>query len=124
MADCERALWSRTHIVKEIYLDTISREDSCYILGKEAAVVAAVMTYYNRDLLLVLEVQFKIVGKSLCCHANCIDIHTIATCTHDTTKTTGTKFKVLVETFDEIGLVFRSDERFYLLTSSLVKSRS
>jgi len=100
VTDGERHFRCRTHVVKQIYFDTIGRENISRSFRKQTAVVAAIVTYYYRNLRQVFEVLFQIVGKSLSGSTYRIDIHTIATYTHNTTQTTSTKFKIFVESFN------------------------
>ena len=100
VTDGERHFRCRTHIVKQIYFNTIGRENISRSLRKQTAVVAAIVTDYYRNLRQVFEVLFQIVGKSLSGSTYRIDIHTIATYAHNTTQTTSTKFKIFVESFN------------------------
>ena len=100
VTDGERHFRCRTHVVKQIYFNTIGRENISRSFRKQTAVVAAIVTYYYRNLRQVFEVLFQIVGKSLSGSTYRIDIHTIATYPHNTTQTTSTKFKIFVESFN------------------------
>ena len=123
MTDCKRTLRSRTHVIKEINLDSVGREDVCHSLCKKTAVVTAVVAYHHRNLLAVGKVLFQIIGKSLCSHTYGIDVHTVATGTHNATQATSTKLKIFVETLNEFRLVLTFEHSFYRLVGLFVKNR-
>ena len=98
VTDSERHFGSRTHIVEQIYFDTVGRENIGRGLRKQTAVVTAVMTDYYRNLWQVFEVLLQIVGKPLSGSTYRIDIHTIGAHSHDPAKTARTELEVLVKT--------------------------
>ena len=53
----------------------------------------------------IFESCVDIVGKSLSSSSHCVDVHAVATRSHNATKATSTKLQVLVERLDELGLV-------------------
>ena len=55
LTDGERNLRCRAQSLEEISLDAISREDGCHGLSKETRIVAAVVTYYYREVFLAWE---------------------------------------------------------------------
>ena len=100
VTDGERHFRCRTHVVKQIYFDTIGRENISRSFRKQTAVVTAVVTYYYRNLRQILEVLLQIIGKSLSGSTYCINVHTVATYPHDTAQTACTKFQILIESFN------------------------
>ena len=123
VTDSKRHFRSRTHIVKQIYFNAIGRENICRCLCKQTAVVTAVMTDYYRNLWQVFEVLLQIVGKPLSGSTYRIDIHTIATYSHDTTQTTSTKFKVFVESFNKFGFIIVFQHSFHFSLGFSIISR-
>ena len=65
----------------------------------------------------------KIVGKALCGHAHNVFVHAVGTCAHNSAQTACTKFKVLVESVDKVGLVLFVEHFLYLPACFLVESR-
>ena len=61
LADSERHFRSRTHIIEQVYLDTVSREDVSRDFSEFSTVVTAVVTYYNRDIFLSFETFVQVV---------------------------------------------------------------
>ena len=84
VTDSERHFGSRTHIVEQIYFDTVGRENIGRGLRKQTAVVTAVMTNHNRNLWQIFKVLLQIIRKTLCSGTYRIDVHTVATYAHDT----------------------------------------
>ena len=117
VADSERHFRSRTHIIKQIYLNAISREDVGRSFCKQTTVVTAVMPYHHRNLRQIFEVLLQIVGKTLCSRTYCVDVHTVATYSHNTTQTTGSKFKILIECFDQFSFIFVLQHPFHFSLS-------
>ena len=105
MANGERALRCGAHVVKKIHLDVIGGEYVGHRLSKKTAVVAAVVANHHRDLLAVGKVFLEIVGKALGGQAYGVNIHSVGTRTHNATESTSTKFQILVETLNKIGLI-------------------
>ena len=105
ITDSKTHLWSRTHIVEEINLDAIGREDIGRLLCKEVAVVTAVITDSDRDLFSILKVFLQIVSKALGSSTHYIDIHAVSTGSHNATQTTRTKLQITVEAFYQLCLV-------------------
>ena len=123
VTDSEGALRCRAKIIEDISLDAVGREDVCHCLSVQAAVVAAVVANNNRDLLTVFEVLLQIVGKTLCGHANDIDVHAVCTRTHDAAQSAGTKLQVFIETLDELCLVRIVKHSLNIVACLLVKRR-
>ena len=123
VAYCERAFRRRTHIVEEIYLDTVCREYVSNGLGKQAAVVAAVVAYNNRNLLHAGKVLLQIVCQSLCCKPYGIYVHAVASCAHDAAQSARTELEVLVEALYKVGFVFFFQHFFYCGTRISVERR-
>ena len=84
VTDSKRHFGSRTHIVEQIYFDTVGRENIGRGLRKQTAVVTAVMTNHNRNLRQIFKVLLQIIRKTLCSGTYRIDVHTVATYAHDT----------------------------------------
>ena len=91
MPDGKRTLGCRSHVVEQIYLDAIGREDIGNTFGEFTTVVAAIMAHDNGYVVTILEVFLQVIGKSLGSHAHRVDVHTVASGTHDTTKSTCSK---------------------------------
>ena len=111
MADSERHFGRGAHVVEEIYLDAVGREDVGTGLGKEAGVVSAVVTHHYRNLVQILEGGVEIVGQALRGSANGIDVHAVGAGAHDSAQTARTKLQTSVEGVDEgrlIGVVEHS----------------
>ena len=123
VTDCERHLRSRTHIIKQIYFDAISRENVGRSFSEQTAVVTTVVTNHYRNLRQIFEVLLQIVGKALCSSTYRIDIHAVATYSHDTTQTTRSKFKIFVECFDQFGFIFVLQHAFHFSLSFGIISR-
>ena len=105
MADGVGAFRCWAHIVKQICLYAVCREDVGHCLGKEAAVVAAVVAHYNGNAVSVSKILFKVVGETLCCHTDCIDVHAVGAGAHNAAKTARAEFQVFIETFYQVCLV-------------------
>ncbi len=78
------------------------------------------MTYDNADFGQVGKRFFKIVGKTLCGGAHCVDVHTVGTGTHDAAKTACTEFEIFIETFDEFCLVVSVEHALNVFTGFCV----
>ena len=124
MTNGKRHLRSGTHILKQIYLDTISRENICWDFGKQTAVVTAIMTNHNSYLFKVFKVLIKIVGQSLSSCTDSIYIHTVTTYSHDTAQTACTKFQIFIKCFYQIGFIFIFQHTLYLCLSFGIVCRS
>ena len=83
--------------LKQIDLDAVGAEDVGDRLGKQAAVVAHVMTHDHRDLVQVLEGLVQVVGQALGGAAHRVDVHAVAASAHNAAQATGAKFQGLVE---------------------------
>ena len=105
MTNSKRNLWSRTKALKQIHFNTICREDISRSFSKQTTIISTVMTHNYRNLL-TSKFTFKIIAKTLCCSTNSIYIHAVRTHTHNTTKTTCTKFKVFVEALNKLSFIF------------------
>ena len=128
MTDSERYLRCRTQALKQIYLDTVGGEDVGYGLGKEASVVATVMSYHDSHLTVlhvlkaVLFLYFvQIVGIALRSLCHDVLVHSVGTYAHDTAQTAGTEFEGTIESIDQFGLVLSVDHRFHLCAGLRVK---
>ena len=123
IADSEGTLRRWAQVIEDISLDAIGREDVCYCLGIQTAVVAAVVADHYRDLFTILEVLFQIVGKALGGHTDNIDVHAVGARSHDTTQSAGTKLQVFIETLDELCLVRIVKHSLNIFACLLVKRR-
>ena len=120
MADGKGALGRGAHLVEEIDLDAVGREDIGHRAGVEIGVVAAVVAHHRADLLPILEVLLQIIGKSLGCHSDGIDVHTVGACAHNAAQTACSKFKSLVERVNQLRLVWVLHHGLYFLLRLLV----
>ena len=86
--------WGWFQFCIDVYFDTICSEDFssrfCKVCGLNPAVIGDCNTWF-------WESFFYIISQSLCCSANCVNIHTVGTGTDYTTQTTGSKCKITVE---------------------------
>ena len=105
VSDGERALRRGAHLVEEVDLDAVGREDIGHRAGVEVGVVAAVVTDDGADLLAVLEALLQIVGESLRRHADGIDVHAVGARAHDAAQSARSKFQVAVERLNQFRLV-------------------
>ena len=119
----ERHFRSRTQVIEQINLDTVRRENISRDFSELAAVVTAVVTHYDGDLLFVLEAFVQIVRQSLGSRAYCIDVHTVAARTHDTAQTTCSEFQVFIKTFYQFGLIWIFQHSFHFSLSFGIISR-
>ena len=119
-----RALGRGPHIVEQIDLNAVGREDVRHGLGELTTVVSAIVTHDHRDIFLALEVFLQIVGKALRSHAHRIDVHTVRTRAHDAAQPTCPELEILIETFDQLRLVRRSQLCLDSPPRLLVKGRS
>ena len=106
MTDSKRNFGRWTETLEEIHLDAVGREDVGNGLSKFTSVVAAVMTDNNAEVLATWECLEDVVGKALSGRTDNVAVHAVRTRSHDTTQTTCTKLKCLIETVDELRLVF------------------
>ena len=105
-ANGKRYLGRGTQGVEQIDLDTVGREDVGSHLGKTAAVVAAVVTDSHLYLRKIGKCLLQVVGQALRGGTHGVDVHAVGTGTHDAAQTARTKFEILVEGLDEVGLIF------------------
>ena len=122
VTDGVRNLGSGTQILEKIDLYSIGREDVSRNFGKQTAVVTAVVAHNNRNLLKVFEALVQIVGQALCGTTHCIDVHTVASCAHNTAQATCTKLKLFVKSINKGGLILVVEHCLNLLTCFLVIS--
>ena len=105
LTDGEADFRRRTKALEEINLDAVGREDVGNGLGKEATIVAAVVTDNNAEALLTRESLVDVVGKALRSHADDVLVHTVGACAHDAAQSTCTELEVLIEGINEGSLV-------------------
>ena len=105
VTDGEGHFGSGSEALKEIHLDAVGAEDGSHCLGKETAVVAAVMAYHYAQLLAFGEGFEQVVGKSLCGHTHDVFVHAVGASAHDATQSASTELQVLVESVYQSGLV-------------------
>ena len=75
-------------------LDAVGSEDCCCYFSKVAAVVSAVIAYYDSGLRLPL---LQVVCYSLRCSGNDVTVHAVGASAHYTTQSGGAKGKLTVE---------------------------
>ena len=124
VANGKRTLRRGAHIVEEIHLDTVGREDVGHGLGKQPTIVAAVVTNDHREGSLLRKGFLQIVGQSLRSHAHGVDIHSVAAHAHDTAKSARTELQILVKSFDQRTFVVAAHHFFHGSPSLFVKLRS
>ena len=120
----ERTFRCRTQILEKINLNAVCRENVGNGFGEQTRIVAAVVAYHYRDLLLVLEVYFKVIGKSLRCHTNGVDVHTVRACAHNAAQTARSKLKVFVKRLNKKVFVLAVHHFLNSLAGCFVESRS
>ena len=103
----ETDLGCRAQSFKEEGADAVGREDCGHGLGKEAAVVAAVVTHDDAELAApAAGIGFQdVVGKSLRGHADDVLVHAVGARAHDAAKASRAEFKAAVEALNELSLV-------------------
>ena len=119
--DGKRTLWRWAHIVEQIHFDAIGREYVCNRLGKQTAVVSAVVANGNLYLRQVGKVLFQIIGQSLCSHAHGVDVHSVAACAHDTAQTARSKLQIFVKGVDKTSLICIFHQSFHFVPRLFVK---
>ena len=123
MAYRERTLRCRTHVVEKIHLDAVCGEDVSYCLGKQAAVVTAVVAHDYRNRTASGKILFQIICKALCSHSHCVNVHSVTACSHYTAESAGTEFQIFVETLYQLCLVTVVKHSLNRLASAFVKRR-
>lgn len=78
----------------DMNLDAVISKDLCCYFSKFAAVISAVIAYYDCRLRLLL---FQIVCYALLCSGNDVAVHAVGTSTHYTTQSGSAKGKLTVE---------------------------
>ena len=125
VANGKRHFGRGAHVVEQVNLDAVGREDVGGSFGKEAAVVAAVVTYHHGDLLHVLKVQVKVVSQALRGSAHGVFVHAVGSCAHDAAQTARAEFERAVEGVDEFRFVLILQHGFHgLLGFCVVAGRS
>ena len=64
------------------------------------------MTYGNLYLIKIGESLVEIVGETLGCGTDSVDVHAVCAGTHNATQAACAEFEIFVERFDEVGLIF------------------
>ena len=105
VADGKRHFRRGAHVVEEIHLDTVGRENVSGGFGEEAAVVAAVVPNDHLDFIEVLEVLVQIVGEALRGRAHRIDVHAVRARSHNAAQSARAEFEAAIEGVDERRLV-------------------
>ena len=85
---------SRHQLCIDVYLDAVCSQHFRSSLCKYIGLDAAVIRNGNAG---VCECRVHIVGQTLCCTANRINVHTVCASTNDTTETAGTEFQITVK---------------------------
>ena len=113
MTDGKRHFGSGTHVIEQVDLDAVGREDVGRSLSEETAVVAAIVSHHHCDLLQVLEVLVEIVGETLCGSSHGVNVHAIGSGSHDAAQTSRTEFQGTIERIDEGRFVVSLDHCFH-----------
>ena len=120
--DSKGYLGRGTQVVEQIDLDAVGREDVGRNFSKLTAVVTAVVSYDNRDLLQIGKVLVQVVGHALCSSAYSIDVHAVAARAHNAAQSARTKLEVLVEALNKFSLVLILQHTFHFGLGFRIKS--
>ena len=89
-------------VVEQEHIQAVGAEDVGGYLGEQFGVVAAVVGVADPDVL-ALDLLQDVVGESLGGHSDSVLVHPVGSDSHDAPETSGTEFKILVESVLEPG---------------------
>ena len=98
MAYSERYFRRRPQVIKQVNLNAVGRENSSGYFSKLTAIIAAIVSDYNRNAPFTPSKTFiQIIGQPLRSGSYRVDVHTVASGTHDATQTSSAEFEVFIE---------------------------
>ena len=101
LTDGKADLGRGTKALEEIDLDSVGREDVGNGLSEETAIVAAVVTDYDRQSLLSGESLVNVICKALSGHADDVFVHAIGSSAHNAAQTARSELQTLIKSIYE-----------------------